>query len=57
MTISAEKYVATTTYRKSGVAVTTPTWIVPLDCGQVGFLTSSASGGVVIALGDQAQAA
>ena len=44
MTISAEKYVATTTYRKSGVAVTTPTWIVPLDSGQVGFWTSSASG-------------
>ena len=44
MTIGAEKYVATTTYRKSGVAVTTPTWIVPLDSGQVGFWTSSASG-------------
>jgi uncharacterized protein len=44
MTIGAEKYVATTTYRKSGAAVTTPTWIVPLDSGQVGFWTSSASG-------------
>ena len=44
MTISDEKYVASTTYRKSGAAVTTPTWIVPLDGGQVGFWTSSASG-------------
>ncbi len=44
MTIGDEKYVATTTYRKSGAAVTTPTWIVPLDSGQVGFWTSSASG-------------
>ncbi len=31
MTISAEKYVATTTYRNPGVAVTTPTWIVPVS--------------------------
>jgi uncharacterized protein len=44
MTISDEKYVASTTYRKSGAAVTTPTWIVALDGGQVGFWTSSASG-------------
>src|SRR5208282_3672388 len=39
-----EKYVASTTYRKSGVAVPTATWIVPLDAGKVGFWTSSASG-------------
>ncbi|MGD0699462.1 MAG: PPOX class F420-dependent oxidoreductase [Trebonia sp.] len=44
MTISDEKYVASTTYRKSGAAVPTPTWIVPLDGARVGFWTSSASG-------------
>jgi PPOX class probable F420-dependent enzyme len=44
MTVSDEKYVASTTFRKSGVAVPTPTWIVPLDDGRVGFWTSSASG-------------
>ena len=44
MAISDEKYVCSTTYRKSGAAVSTPTWIVPLDDGRVGFWTSSASG-------------
>jgi PPOX class probable F420-dependent enzyme len=44
MAISDEKYVASTTYRKSGTPVPTPTWIVPLDAGRVGFWTSSASG-------------
>jgi PPOX class probable F420-dependent enzyme len=44
MAISDEKYVATTTYRKSGTAVPTATWIVPLDGNRVGFWTSSASG-------------
>jgi PPOX class probable F420-dependent enzyme len=44
MTISDEKYVATTTFRKSGAAVPTATWIVPLGDGRVGFWTSSASG-------------
>jgi PPOX class probable F420-dependent enzyme len=44
MTISDEKYVASTTFRKSGAAVATATWIVPLDDGRVGFWTSSASG-------------
>jgi hypothetical protein len=33
--ISDEKYVSSTTYRKSGAAVATPTWIVPLDGGRV----------------------
>jgi len=42
--IGDEKYVATTTFRKSGTAVPTATWIVPLEAGRVGFLTSSASG-------------
>jgi uncharacterized protein len=44
MSISDEKYVSSTTYRKSGTAVPTPTWIVPLDGGRVGFWTSSRSG-------------
>jgi len=44
MTISDEKYVASTTFRRSGIGVTTPTWIVPLDEGRVGFWTSSKSG-------------
>jgi uncharacterized protein len=44
MAITDEKYVSTTTYRKSGAAVSTPTWIVDLDGGRVGFWTSSKSG-------------
>jgi PPOX class probable F420-dependent enzyme len=44
MGISDEKYVATTTYRKSGAAVATATWVTALDGGRVGFWTSSASG-------------
>ena len=43
-TISQEKYVCVTTFRKTGVAVATAIWIVPLDGGRVGLLTSSASG-------------
>jgi uncharacterized protein len=43
-TISQEKYVSVATFRKTGVAVATATWIVPLNGGQVGVLTSSASG-------------
>jgi len=44
MAIGDEKYVATTTFRKSGTPVPTATWIVPLGAGRVGFWTSSASG-------------
>jgi len=44
MSVSDEKYVLTTTYRKSGVPVATPTWIVPLDDSRIGFWTSSRSG-------------
>ncbi|MGH3190655.1 MAG: pyridoxamine 5'-phosphate oxidase family protein [Streptosporangiaceae bacterium] len=43
-TISQEKYVSVATFRKTGVAVATATWIVPLDGGRAGILTSSASG-------------
>jgi PPOX class probable F420-dependent enzyme len=44
MSIGEEKYVSVTTYRKSGAAVSTPTWITTLDGGRVGFWTSSATG-------------
>jgi PPOX class probable F420-dependent enzyme len=44
MTISDEKYVASTTFPRSGTGVTAPTWIVPPDEGRVGFWTSSRSG-------------
>ena len=44
MGISDEKYVATTTFRRSGTPVPTPTWIVALDGDRVGFWTSSKSG-------------
>jgi uncharacterized protein len=44
MGISDEKYVATTTFRRSGTPVPTPTWIVGLDGDRVGFWTSSNSG-------------
>ena len=43
-TISDEKYVSAATFRKTGAAVATAIWIVPLDGGRVGLLTSSASG-------------
>ncbi len=44
MGIAGEKYVASTTFRRSGAGVPTPTWIVPLDGGRVGFWTSSRAG-------------
>ena len=43
-TISQEKYVSAATFRKTGAAVATAIWIVPLDGGRAGLLTSSASG-------------
>ncbi|UQX88380.1 PPOX class F420-dependent oxidoreductase [Jatrophihabitans telluris] len=42
--LSAEKFISFTTYRRSGEAVSTPTWIVPLDDGRYGFWTSSGTG-------------
>jgi len=44
MSLTDERYIAATTYRKSGEAVTTPIWIVALDGGRFGFWTSSSSG-------------
>jgi PPOX class probable F420-dependent enzyme len=46
MGISDEKFIRVTTYRKSGKPVSTPTWVVPLDGGKVGFWTSSRTGKV-----------
>jgi PPOX class probable F420-dependent enzyme len=46
MSLTEEKYVSFASFRRSGEAVTTTTWIVPLDDGRFGFWTSSASGKV-----------
>jgi len=35
-----------TTFKKDGTAVPTPTWVVALDDGRIGFYTSSTSGKV-----------
>ena len=48
MTISDEKNVVSTTYRTSGAAVPTQTWICALDGSRVGDI------GVVITIGDPA---
>ena len=42
--LASAKYVSFTTFRRSGDAVPTATWLVPLDDGRVGFWTSSRSG-------------
>ncbi len=44
MALADEKYVSVATFRRSGEAVTTATWIVALDGSRFGFWTSSASG-------------
>jgi hypothetical protein len=44
MGLSDEKYILVTTFRRSGAAVATPTWVVPLEGGEMGFWTSSGSG-------------
>lgn len=46
MALSDEKYIRVTTFKKDGTAVPTPTWVVGLDDGKVGFYTSSTSGKV-----------
>ena len=46
MAITDEKYVLLTTFRKSGVGVATPIWIVPLADGTAGFTTEVDSGKV-----------
>lgn len=44
MAISDEKYISVTTFRTSGVAVSTPVWVVPVSDGRVGFWTAMGSG-------------
>ncbi len=44
MTLSDEKTISVTTFRKSGDKIATPVWVVPVDGGRLGFWTSSASG-------------
>jgi uncharacterized protein len=44
MALSDEKYISFTTFKKDGTAVPTPTWVVALDDGKIGFYTSSTSG-------------
>jgi len=46
MALSDEKYIRVTTFKKDGTEVSTPTWVVPLDEGRIGFYTSSTSGKV-----------
>ena len=44
MSISDEKYIALTTYRKNGEGVVTPVWVNPVSDGRIGFWTSMGSG-------------
>jgi hypothetical protein len=44
MSLTDEKYMLLTTFRRDGTAVSTPVWVVGLDDGTVGFWTSSGSG-------------
>jgi hypothetical protein len=44
MSLSDEKYLLLTTFRKSGTPVSTPVWIVALGDDKMGFWTSSGSG-------------
>jgi PPOX class probable F420-dependent enzyme len=46
MALSDEKYIRVTTFKKDGTPVPTPTWVVGLDDGTIGFYTSSTSGKV-----------
>ena len=46
MALSDEKYIKVTTFKKDGTEVSTPTWVVALEDGKIGFTTSSTSGKV-----------
>ena len=41
MSLTVEKYMLLTTFRRDGTAVSTPVWVVGLDDGTVGVWTSS----------------
>ena len=42
--LADEKFIAFTTYRKTGEAVTTPVWLVPVSDGRIGFWTAMGTG-------------
>lgn len=42
--LASGKYMAFTTYKRSGEAVTSPVWVVPVSDGRVGFWTAMGSG-------------
>lgn len=44
MSLTDEKYMLLTTFRRDGRPVSTPVWLVDLGAAEVGFWTSSASG-------------
>ena len=44
MDLADEKYLLLTTFRKTGTAVPSPVWAVPLGENKIGFYTSSGSG-------------
>jgi PPOX class probable F420-dependent enzyme len=44
MVLEDEKYIALTTFRRSGEAVSTPVWVVPVSDGRVGFWTAMGTG-------------
>lgn len=44
MTIADERFISVTTYRRSGEAVPTPTWVVPVSDGRLGFWTAMGAG-------------
>ncbi|CAB4701504.1 MAG: PPOX class F420-dependent oxidoreductase [Actinobacteria bacterium] len=44
MALADEKYMSFTTYRRSGEAVSSPVWLVPLDDGRLGFWTARGTG-------------
>ena len=44
MSIADEQFISFTTYRRSGEPVSTPTWVVPVSDGRVGFWTAMGTG-------------
>src|SRR6476469_10064473 len=44
MGIEQERYIALSTYRRSGEAVATPVWVVPVSDGRIGFWTAMGTG-------------
>lgn len=42
--LATGQYIAFTTFRRSGEAVTTPVWVVPVSDGRLGFWTAMGTG-------------